>query len=209
MEIKRREMTDEMIAAKESELIDQIKELLEENRERFIAIGYELVLQPQRKTDDEYSFHVLDLDTPRKYEIGYSSQARISVRKPKDAPLAEDNSIEEEVLEDAERLGIDGDDSGEAVEEENNEETSFTDEETEQMENDRVLEESEDELKRTAAFTIVMLARVYKTFFREMVSIPDNLDSVKEDLDEFYEKLQEEKQKELSEVAKNTESDEI
>ena len=72
-----------------------------------------------------------------------------------------------------------------------------------------MLEESEDELKRTAAFTIVMLARIYKTFFREMVSVPDNLDSVKEDLDEFYEKLQEEKQKELSEVAKNMESDEI
>ena len=70
MEIKRREMTDEMIAAKESELIDKIKELLEENRERFITIGYELVLQPQRKIDDEYSFHVLDLDTPRTYEIG-------------------------------------------------------------------------------------------------------------------------------------------
>ena len=45
MEIKRREMNDEMIAEKEAELIDQIKELLEENRERFIAIGYELVLQ--------------------------------------------------------------------------------------------------------------------------------------------------------------------
>ena len=214
MEIKRREMTDDMIAAKEGELIGQIKDLLEENRERFIAVGYELVLQLQRKTDDEYSFHVLDPDVPRKYEIGYSSQARISVRKPKDAPLAEDTSLEEEVLEDAKRLEIDnGSDEAETVEEAEtdtvDETEQLTEEETEQLENDRVLEESEDELKRTAAFTIVMLARIYKTFFREMVSVTDNLESVKEDLDEFYEKLQEEKQKELSEVAKNMESDEI
>ena len=207
MEIKRREMTDDMIAAKEGELIGQIKDLLEENRERFIAIGYELVLQLQRKTDDEYSFHVLDPDVPRKYEIGYSSQARISVRKPKDAPIAEDSSIEEEVLEDAKRLEIDN--AGDEAETDTVDETGQLTEEAEQVENDRVLEESEDELKRTAAFTIVMLARIYKTFFREMVSVPDNLDSVKEDLDEFYEKLQEEKQKELSEVAKNMESDEI
>jgi len=208
MEIKRREMNDEMIAAKEAELIDQIKELLEENRERFIAIGYELVLQLQRKTDDEYSYHVLDLDVPRKYETGYSSQARISVRKPKDAPIAEDSSIEEEVLEDAKRLEIDNG-SDETETDTVDEAEQLTEEDAEQLENDRVLEESEDELKRTAAFTIVMLARIYKTFFREMVSVPDNLDSVKEDLDEFYEKLQEEKQKELSEVAKNMESDEI
>lgn len=208
MEIKRREMTDDMIAAKEVELIGQIKDLLEENRERFIAIGYELVLQLQRKTDDEYSFHVLDPDVPRKYETGYSSQARISVRKPKDAPIAEDSSIEEEVLEDAKRLEIDN--AGDEAETDTVDETEqLTEEEAEQVENDRVLEESEDELKRTAAFTIVMLARIYKTFFREMVSVTDNLESVKEDLDEFYEKLQEEKQKELSEVAKNMESDEI
>jgi hypothetical protein len=85
------------------------------------------------------------------------------------------------------------------------EETSLSDEESEQLENDRILEESEDELKRTAAYLVVMLARVYKTFFREMVSVTDNLDSVKEDLDEFLVKLEEEKQKELCEIAKTTE----
>ncbi len=203
MEIKRRDFSDKMIAAKERELIEQIENLLDEYKEKFTAIGYELVLQPQRKTDDEYSFHALDLDTPRKYDVGYSSQARISVRKPKDAPIMEDNSAEEEVLEDAERMGLD------TVEEENEEveaeETSLSDEESEQLENDRILEESEDELKRTAAYLVVMLARIYKTFFREMVSVTDNLDSVKEDLDEFLVKLEEEKQKELCEIAKTTE----
>ena len=203
MEIKRRDFSDKMIAAKERELIEQIENLLDEYKEKFTAIGYELVLQPQRKTDDEYSFHALDLDTPRKYDVGYSSQARISVRKPKDAPIMEDNSAEEEVLEDAERMGLDTVD--EETEECEAEETSLSDEESEQLENDRILEESEDELKRTAAYLVVMLARIYKTFFREMVSVTDNLDSVKEDLDEFLVKLEEEKQKELCEIAKTTE----
>ena len=209
MEIKRKDFSDEMIAAKECELLQQIEELLQEYKAKFAAIGYELVLKPQRKTDDEFSFHELKLDTPRKYEVGYSSQARIVVRKPVDAPLAEDDSIKNEVLEDANRFGIDENEETESDENSEYEEQSEEDPDNEQRENDRILEESEDELKRTSAYLVVMLVRIYKTFFREVVSVTDNLDSVKEDLEEFLVKLEEEKQKELSEVAKNTESDEI
>ncbi len=45
------------------------------------------------------------------------------------------------------------------------------------------------ELERTVAYTEIMIIRIYKTFWKETVSICDNVETLEGDLDEFLEKL--------------------
>jgi len=45
------------------------------------------------------------------------------------------------------------------------------------------------ELERTVAYTEIMIIRIYKTFWKETVSICDNVETLEADLDEFLEKL--------------------
>ena len=59
----------------------------------------------------------------------------------------------------------------------------------EQERNDAILAEAEDKLNRSVAYTQLMLTRVYKAFWVEKVSICDNTDELRADLEEFYEKL--------------------
>ena len=50
---------------------------------------------------------------------------------------------------------------------------------------------AERELKRSYAYTQTMIVRIYKSFWIERVSVADNFDELKSDLDEFLEKLSE------------------
>lgn len=50
---------------------------------------------------------------------------------------------------------------------------------------------AERELKRSYAYTQTMIVRIYKSFWIERVSIADNFDQLKADLDEFLQKLSE------------------
>ena len=55
-----------------------------------------------------------------------------------------------------------------------------------QLENDETLRISEDALKRSVAFTEVMLVRTYKSFWTEWVSLCDSLEELENDLQEFF-----------------------
>lgn len=50
---------------------------------------------------------------------------------------------------------------------------------------------AERELKRSYAYTQTMIVRVYKSFWIERVSVADNFDELRADLDEFLQKLSE------------------
>ena len=54
---------------------------------------------------------------------------------------------------------------------------------------DKTLAKSDSELKRTFAFTKIMLIRIYTVFWSERVSVTDNADVLREDLKEFYNAL--------------------
>ena len=59
----------------------------------------------------------------------------------------------------------------------------------EQERADAILADAEDKLNRSVAYTQLMLIRIYKAFWIEKVSICENTDELKNDLDEFYNKL--------------------
>ena len=48
---------------------------------------------------------------------------------------------------------------------------------------------AERDLKRSYAYTQTMIVRIYKSFWIERVSVADNFDELKSDLDEFLKKL--------------------
>ena len=50
---------------------------------------------------------------------------------------------------------------------------------------------AERELKRSYAYTQTMIVRIYKSFWIERVSVADNFDELKSDLNEFLQKLSE------------------
>ena len=50
---------------------------------------------------------------------------------------------------------------------------------------------AERELKRSYAYTQTMIVRIYKSFWIERVSVADNFDQLRSDLDEFLQKLSE------------------
>ena len=65
-----------------------------------------------------------------------------------------------------------------------------TEEEAEQLENDEKLRVSDAELKRSVAFTEVMLVRAYKSFWVEWICIGDGTKQLEDDLQEFYDVLE-------------------
>lgn len=180
MEIKRKLMSNEKIAETERGLADSISDICEENRRRFEQIGYELELRFEYITDEDLSYSVLDFDEESKYPIGYVSRATLSIKKPKSEDS--EGEMKEAVTADEIPDETDGDEFRHA-------DGGQTDEEQEKA--DRTLKIADEELKRTVAFTHVMLIRVYKTFWVERVSTTDSIDRLKEDLDEFYVRLSE------------------
>lgn len=98
-------------------------------------------------------------DDERKYAKGYVSRAKFTIKKK----LQNGETVED--------LGeIDA--------------ANDTDEELE-----RKSIAAQRELDRTVAYTGMMMVRIYKTFWSERVSIGEELDTIKADLDEFAEKI--------------------
>lgn len=175
MEISRKKITNEEIFEKESALAKDIKKLVSDAEEKFSALGYELETEFLRDNDgagmtDEEKAALRDSDineAPADYENGYSSHVKITVKHKKTEedilPEAEENAVEEEIL---------------------------SEEEAENLRSEKEMEHAAKELKRSVAFTTMMLVRVYKTFWREVVSVSDNADEINSDIEEFYSVLE-------------------
>jgi hypothetical protein len=187
MEISRKKITNEAIYAEEKRLAAEVKTAAEEYAGKFEAIGYVLETEFIRDNDavgmtpderEEAQGSKLE-ETAGNYEMGYSGVAKITVKRAK---TAEDIAAEEaeENAEDSEEV--------------------LSEEERELRANEKTLEKAKREQARSVAFTTLLLARVYKTFWRETVSISENADEIRADLEEFY--------KVLLEKAQNTEETE-
>ena len=189
MEIKRKLMSNEKIAETERAIADQISEVFEENTSRFADIGYELDLRFEYITDDDLSYSVLSFDEESKYPIGYVSRATITVKRPKGE--SEEEIVPEETVEEEESEYEETEETASGETTEPSATGSETEDDAEQEKADRTLRIADEELKRSVAFTQVMLIRVYKTFWIEKISKTDSMDQLKEDLDEFYARLSE------------------
>jgi hypothetical protein len=174
MEISRKKITNEEIFEKESALANDIKQLVSDAEEKFSALGYELETEFLRDNDsagmtDEEKADLRNSDinkAPADYENGYSSHVKITVKHKK---------TEEDIL----------------PEEENAEEDEIlSEEEAENLRSEKEMEQAAKELKRSVAFTTMMLVRVYKTFWREIVSVSDNTEELNADIEEFYSVLE-------------------
>ena len=172
MEISHKKITNEEIHAKEKQLADEVKAIVSEYESKFESIGYVLETEFIRDSDDG-SLTPEERDEIRSsqieeeegiYENGYSSHAKITVKRPK---ASEENTEEE--AECAENL---------------------SEEEAELRENEKTLEKAKREMERSVAFTSMMFVRVYKTFWIEKVSIETNTDEIKADLQEFFDVLE-------------------
>lgn len=178
MEIKRKLMTDEQISQTEASLIEQVAAVREEYHSKFSDLGYELELEVTSKTDEDYDFSALDPEN-KNYPVGYISRATLTVKRPKtDEDEKKDGELAETLVEEAEELGAELD-TEEAEPEESVQQTS----------DDEALADADRELKRSIAFTRVMLIRIYRTFWAEKISVCESIEQLCEDLDEFAEHL--------------------
>ena len=64
-------------------------------------------------------------------------------------------------------------------------EEGLSEEEAELLESERMLEAAKKEAERDVAFTSMYFVHIYKAFWRESVSISENIDEIRADLDEF------------------------
>lgn len=163
MEIKRRKIAQAEIFKTEQKFVTDITEICQDRDEDFRAIGYELVLEFGQK-DSEYQKQFDDLsdDTAKKFESGYVSRAIITIKRQK----TEEEKQEEIRLESEMRDML-----------------NMT-----ETEEEAPVRTDEDD-KRSVAFTRVMLVRAYKSFWTEWISIGGDLEQLKADLDEFFEVL--------------------
>lgn len=168
MEIKRKKTTEDEIFKTEQKLADEISALQVKYENEFETLGYELDLEFGQKEDEsQKNYSEFVRDEGKQYDAGYVSRALITVRRKKtEEELANDNRIAEENRKEFE--------------------AAENEEQAEQLENDETLRISEDELKRSVAFTEVMLVRTYKSFWTEWVSLCDNLEELENDLQEFF-----------------------
>ena len=173
VEIKRKKISDAEILQAERKLADDVSALCAAHTSEFEALGYELDLEFGQKEDEaQTSYSELVTKEDKSYDAGYYSRALITVRRKKtEQELAEDARLAEE--------------NRKAVE------AAQAPEEAEQLSNDETLRVSEDALKRSVAFTEVMLVRTYKSFWTEWVSICDSLADIESDLSEFLSVLKE------------------
>ena len=167
MEIKRKKITQQEIFANEQKSAQEITAICEMKNDAFLAIGYELDLELGQKENEHQSrFEVFSRDENKKYESGYISRARITVKRQK----TEEEKEEELRMEQEIREALD---------------TCTDPLEAEQIADDETLRNGEDENKRSVAVTQVMLVRVYKSFWTEWVSLGEDLEQLNDDLDEF------------------------
>ena len=183
MEIKRKTISDEQLFARENELIAEVNSVCDGFHDRFSSLGYELNIEIDEKKSDDFEFspRKKDEDPKPEYKPGYACRATVTVRRPKsDEEIEKDEELEEEIAEAEKEIAEKTDDG---------DEYGIDEQLAEQERNDAILAEAEDKLNRSVAYTQLMLTRVYKAFWVEKVSICDNTDELRADLEEFYEKL--------------------
>lgn len=171
MEIKRKKITNEKIYETEQKLIGEITELCNAKRPMFEALGYDLeLILGQKENDAQRAYAPYRADESATFDAGYISHALINVKRPKNQEeLAEDARAEQanrEMLEAAE-----------------------TEEEIQDLEDAETVRIADDNNRRLIAFTELMIARTYKSFWTDWVSLGDGIHEIEEDLEEFYEKL--------------------
>ena len=174
MEISRKKITDEAIYAEEKRLAAEFSGKFEELgyvlEKEFIRDNDSVGLTPEEREEARSSNLT---ESAGVYEMGYSSLAKITLKRAK---TAEDIAAEE------------------AEEAEKESDESLPPEERELRANERTLEKAKREQARSVAFTTMLLARVYKTFWRETVSISESTDEIRADMEEFYNVLLEKAQ---------------
>lgn len=163
MEIKRKKITQAEIFKTEQKFVTDITDICQYRDGDFRAIGYELVLEfGQKDSEYERQFELLSDDATKKFAPGYVSRAIITVKRQKTEEEKQEELREESEIRDM--LNIT----------ETEEDTTAT---------------TEEDDKRSVAFTRVMLVRTYKSFWTEWVSLGGDLEQLKADLDEFFEVL--------------------
>lgn len=178
MEISRKKITDAEIHEAETKLIAEVNNALDEFSGKFDAIGYELDAEFSRdnenlENEERDAFKALDLGEACEYEFGYASGVKITVRHQKD-------ESEEETVEEFSAEGL-------------------SEEEAELAENERLFAAAKKEADRDVAFTSMYFVHIYKAFWRESVSISENTDELRADLDEFLTVLTEKANSEFAE----------
>lgn len=163
MEIKRKKITQAEIFKTEQKFVTDITDICQYRDGDFRSIGYELVLEfGQKDSEYERQFESLSDDATKKFAPGYVSRAIITVKRQKTEEEKQEELREESEIRDM--LNI-----------------------TETEEDTTAATEEDD--KRSVAFTRVMLVRTYKSFWTEWVSLGGDLEQLKADLDEFFEVL--------------------
>lgn len=171
MEIKRKKISNNEIFTSEQKFAEDIQNVCKNKEADFLALGYELDLEfTQRDHEEQRQSDVFETEGEKKYDSGYISRAVIKVKRKK----TEEELAEDQRLIEANRAMIDAAES---------------EEEAEQLENDEKLRVSDAELKRSVAFTEVMLVRAYKSFWTEWICLGDTTAQLEADLDEFLEVL--------------------
>ncbi len=181
MEISRKKITNEAIHEKEKALMESVTSAVAEYEAKFASIGYVLETEFARDNDasgltpeerEELRNSKID-ENEGVYENGYISNAKITVKREKTAEdIAADEAADAEIVTDE----------------------VLSEEELELRRNELVLEKAKREQARAVAFTTVLFVRVYKAFWKETVSISDNIDDILADLEEFYTVLAEKSQ---------------
>ena len=168
MEIKRKNIQQAEIFKTEQKFVTDITEICQYRDGDFRAIGYELVLEfGQKEGEYQKQFDILSDDVAKKFAPGYVSRAIITVKRKKtEEEKQEELRLESEVCD---MLNI-----------------------TENQEEEAPSTEEDD--KRSVAFTRVMLVRAYKSFWTEWISLGGDLEQLRADLDEFYEVLSSQKE---------------
>ena len=167
MEVKRRKIKNEEIFVQEQDFSKKVKTVCDARSDAFLALGYELDLEfLQKEHEAQRNYDAFVTEGEKKFDAGYVSRAVITVKRKKtEEELAKDKETAE-----ANRAMI---------------EAAETAEEAEQLTNDETLRTADAELKRSVAFTEVMLVRVYKSFWTEWVSYSETTEQLEADLDEF------------------------
>ncbi len=181
MEIARKKITTEEIHTKETEFANSINALTEGMKEDFAALGYILETEITRENenlmpDEIKAFRETPITEYADYSDGYISSAKITVKHEKTEEILalEEAEAEEEAALEAMKL-----------------ETEALPEDAQARKDEIALARSKRELERSVAFTTMFFVRVYKTFWRETVSINEGISEVTADLEEFLSVLKE------------------
>ena len=170
MEISRKKITDAEIHAAEAGLADAVEAMKAEFSEKFAAFGCELEAEFSRDNENleneaRETLKAMPIAEACDYSFGYSSGVKITVKRKK----------EEGEEEPEEAISTEG----------------LSEEEAELAENERILEAARREAERDVAFTSMYFVHIYKAFWRESVSMSENADEMRADLEEFLVRLAE------------------